>query len=249
MQHFHLDTPVLARYVQLNAEDNYGGSRLAIAELEVYGLPAPSTVRHVRRGPFHRDIRSARRSTRLASVQYIYHGLTVQPPKAHRRKGTTKMALYQRYPLQTAHRQRASIRFRDGTTLHLDQLTDAVLGSPHVTRVTRGRIDQIVEPGTDHRVRTASAVASAIGTNFIVRVRGKLSTFIVVEGAIQVRNGKGTQVVKSGEETTVNVGHAPTPPVPAPVGSDSAWTRNLPTPAVPENFALDGNGGGIIAGQ
>src|SRR5206468_3500060 len=89
----------------------------------------------------------------LAQVRYILHGLSVRPPGKGARKGAVKMALFDRYGLQTSSNQKASIGFHDGTVLHINENTDAVL-SGHVTHVNRGEVAEYLAPGTDHRVET-----------------------------------------------------------------------------------------------
>src|SRR5579875_2000588 len=81
---------------------------------------------------------SKKQPKNLATVRYILHGLSVQPPHHKTQKGRKNMKLYNKYFLQTKKNQRASIRFRDKTTLQMNQLTDLVLQNPHVTVVKRG---------------------------------------------------------------------------------------------------------------
>lgn len=164
---------------------------------------------------------------RLAQVRYIVHGLGVQPPHRRLHRGKRGSPLFQQYHLQTKAKQRASVAFRDSTILYLNQRTDAILTNPHVTRVRGGEVDEVHPPGTNHTVTTASAIATAIGTNFDVRVRGKRSTFIVVSGSLLVKNARGQVMVSKNQETTVRPNQPPTPP--APVDADAAigWTVPL----------------------
>src|SRR5947209_12097267 len=119
--------------------------------------------------------RATAASAAIAHVRYIHRGLSVQAPHRHAGRGKVKQALYSRYALQTTRQQVASVNFRDGTLLHLNQLTNAVLRSPAVTRVTGGEVVEQVVPGTRHQVQTSAAVASAVGTEFDVQVKGKLT--------------------------------------------------------------------------
>lgn len=173
--------------------------------------------------------------TRLAQVRYIRRGLSVQPPHRQMQAAVLKESLYQRYLLRTGAEQQASIRFRDGTTLHLNQRTDAVLSSPHLTVVQRGEIAQYLTPGTNHQIQTSSAVASAIGT-----------TFVVLHGALQVANPAGRVVVTSNHESVVTASTAPSPPSPVNARAVFAWTSGIPTPDLGEDVALDANGGTIV---
>jgi mannose-6-phosphate isomerase-like protein (cupin superfamily) len=164
------------------------------------------------------------KASALAHVRTIQRGLTVQPPKKRAVAGKKKMPLYNQYFLRTKRKQRASLAFKDGTILHMNQQTDAIL-SDHITRVKKGEVDEVVSPGTDHRVQTATAVAGAIGTEFDVReipAKLKITTakkgkkrkktekkvrartvFTVVEGSLLVENRKGSVVVKADQQTTV----------------------------------------------
>jgi hypothetical protein len=63
-------------------------------------------------------------------VRYIKHGLSVS--RAGKPKpGRIKMPLYGRDALSTKKNQGASLTFSDKTVLHLNQLTDAVLGKQY----------------------------------------------------------------------------------------------------------------------
>jgi streptogramin lyase len=163
----------------------------------------------------------------LANVRVIYHGLTVQVPHRKASKGKKKQRLYSQYLLRTGKRQEASIAFRDSTVLDLNQLTDAVLHDPKVTIVKRGEIDEIDRGGTHHQVRTATATASAIGTNFDVRVQGNQAVFIVDQGKVRVQTKGGQVLLHRNQETTV-VGNGPPSP-PQTVDADAAigWTAQL----------------------
>ena len=191
----------------------------------------------------------AGKAAAIAQVRWIHRGLTVQPPHRRATRAKVKQPLYSAYRLRTGSSQRASIKFRDGTILHLNQRTDALLRSPHLTTIQKGEAEEVVSPGTDHRIQTSIAIAAAIGTEFDVRVTPGRSTFIVVEGAIQVTSPKGSVVVKTNQETSVAPGQAPTPPAPVNAGAATSWTRGIPQPATPpgQNIALDANGGQVVA--
>src|SRR6266496_2950320 len=66
----------------------------------------------------------------LAQIRFIKGGVIVQPPKKKAGKGKVKQKLYNQYLLRTGPNQKSSICFKDGTVLHLNQRTDAVLKSP-----------------------------------------------------------------------------------------------------------------------
>ncbi len=186
-------------------------------------------------------------AARLAQVAFISGGLSVQPPHTKKRlKGKKKMPLYNKYFLQTLAKQRASIRFRDGTTLHMNQRTDAVLSSPHVTYVKKGEVYQSLTPGSNHKVQTATAIAAAIGTKFDVKVVPGGSIFIVVRGSLRVKNALGKQIVKTNQESIVVSKQPPSPPQPVDASKATSWTKGIPTPNLGENVALDANGGKVV---
>jgi hypothetical protein len=192
---------------------------------------------------------SAPKPKAVGNVHAIKRGLTVQPPHRPAGRGKVRQSLYSQYGLQTKRQQKASVAFRDGTLLHMNQQTNVVLRSPTTTYVSRGEVDQVSVPGSNHQVQTASAVASAIGTQFDSRVHGKTTIIVVVEGAVLVKNAKGSVVVKTNQQTTVVKGKPPQAPVPADAAAQTSWTKALPPPDQPlgENAALDANGGGVVA--
>ena len=192
---------------------------------------------------------TAGRPSVLAEVRFIHLGLTVQPPKSPPQAGRVQQALYQEYALRTDKQQRASIGFVDRSVLHLNQLTDAVLRSPSLTYVDHGEVSQVLEPGTQHRVQTATALAAATGTSFDVRAADHQSLFLVVEGSLLVSNPMGSVVVKTNEATLVVAGKAPGAPFAIDAKGAIGWTAGLsaPDPPLETNIALDANGGHVIA--
>jgi hypothetical protein len=249
LQRFVFPEPVLARYIQLVVVDNYGNPKsVIIAEFEAVGHPATSSFRAEARVMRWKQSASKKPSP-LGQVRKIVRGLGVAAPKDKLRTGHVRQSLYSRYALRTLKKQQAGIQFRDGTMLYLDQNTDAVLNSPTQTTVKRGVTEQKIEPGTDHSITTGSATADAIGTDFVTYVQGKLTSIYVVEGAVLVHNQFGSVVVKTGQFTTVQKGSAPQQPAsyngtqnPNPSG----WSQKLPDPHLPQNFALDANGGRVV---
>jgi hypothetical protein len=188
-------------------------------------------------------------SSPLGHVSYIYHGLSVQPPQQAAAPGKLKESLYNAYLLATAAQQKATITFQDNSLLEINQLTAAVLRSASVTAVQHGEVEQQVTPGTNHQIVTASAVCSAVGTHYDVRATRLLTIVTVIEGAVLVRNARGSVVVTTGEQTRVRRGRRPTAPVPVDTSTLTAWTNALPPPAQPIgiNIALAANGGTIGA--
>lgn len=182
----------------------------------------------------------------MASVRYIKGGLSVAPPHHKRGRGKKGQKLFNQYDLQTQSSQRASIGFKDKTVLHMNQQTDVVLRSPHLSYVQKGEVYEALTPGADHRVQTASAIATAIGTKYDVRVKQGVTEVIVAHGAVEVHNKKGKVLVKTNQETVVRQDQKPSKPKAVDAQSATAWMNTIPTPALPENLALDVNGGRVV---
>jgi len=188
------------------------------------------------------------KSGSLAKVRAIKRGLLVAPPSRQYAKGKVKESLASKYALRTGRKQLASLAFFDGSILHLNQLTDAVLRSASVTTVKKGEVDQITQPGTDHKISTAVATASAIGTEWDTRCNKKLCVFTDVEGAVLVQGKVGAPVtITTGQQTTVRKGKAPTRPISVDTGAVTSWVHVLP-PAPSSlgiNLGLSANGGTV----
>lgn len=181
----------------------------------------------------------ARTHHQVAQVHFIYRGLFVWPPHHRRSHGKVRMPLFDQYFLQTLEKERASLHFGDGTTLYMNQRTDVVLRSPHLTLVRQGEVDEVVHQGTNHKVQTATAVAAAVGTNFDVRVVRRGTYFIVAHGALQVSNAKGTVIVQANQETFVTRHHAPRPPQLVDAQTAIRWTRLMPPARLVQTVAVD----------
>ena len=253
LQKFALPKHTVARYVQLLAKSNHGGNRVAIAEFEVYGRASTTAFSDTLATIFpertEASSRTPRKASPLAIVRAIIRGLTERPPHQNQRTGHVKDPLQSQYGLQTLRLQKAGVAFRDGTTLQIAPQSSLLLRDAHITTVNSGKVEELVAPGTDHRVQTAAAVASAVGTRFLVIVKGKLTTVAVIEGAVRVRTKHHSVLVKTGQETTVRPGHRPSTPRPDPnLKQQVGFAGSLPAPPLPVNIALDYNGGRIISG-
>ncbi|MCA1598631.1 MAG: FecR domain-containing protein, partial [Chloroflexi bacterium] len=226
------------------------------AALLVAGFASVPTPTSANKAPVHKKAVRAK-SAAVAHVRYIKRGLTVRAPKRPAHKGHKKEALYSAYFLHTGTKEKASLQFGDGSLLSINERTDAELRSPDVTFVKSGEVDQQLRPGTSHKIQTATAVAAAIGTEVDVKVvpckkgrcaGGSKTIITVVEGAVEVSNAHGTQVVKTDQRTVVQPNSAPTPPKQADGQTATVWTHEVPPPAKPigQNAALDSNGGGLV---
>ncbi len=179
-------------------------------------------------------------------VRYILHGLTVTPPKAKSMKGKVKLPLFNQYGVRTGTAQKASIAFHDGTLIHFNQHTDALLASPTVTTLKSGEIQEVLKPGTNHQIQTASALGAATGTIIDVKVVNNKATYVVLEGALRVTTKHGSVLVKTNQKTTVIGSNKPTQVTTVNAAQVTSWSAGIPAPTVAEeNFALDANGGRV----
>ncbi len=182
----------------------------------------------------------------IGVVRYILHGLTVTPPKHKSRPGKVKLPLFNLYGVRTGTAQKASIAFHDGTLIHLNQHTDAILFSPTVTQLRNGEIQEVLKPGTNHQVQTASALGAATGTILDVKVKNHKATFTVIEGALRVSSKHGSVVVKTNQQSSVTGQKKPTPPVTVDAAKVTNWSNSIPpTSPAEKNVALDANGGRV----
>jgi hypothetical protein len=179
-------------------------------------------------------------------IRYILHGLTVTPPRHKSMPGKLKLPLFNLYGVRTGTSQKASIAFHDGTLIHLNQHTDAILSSPTVTKLKNGEIQEVLKPGTNHQVQTASALGAATGTVLDVKVKNKKATFTVLEGALHVVTKHGSVLVKTNQQSSVTGQQKPTPVVHVDASKVTNWSSAIPPSTRAEkNVALDFNGGRI----
>jgi hypothetical protein len=229
------------------------GSTLALVWVAALPDAGAASASHAR-APSHAR---TSKSSQIAQVRAIVRGLGVQPPRKVLGKGKVREPLFSLYLVRTRVAEKASLGFSDGTVLQMNQRTDAVLSSSSATKVKNGEVDQIMQPGTKHQVKTATATASAIGTNWDTKCRKQSCNFTVAEGAVKVSarvrvNGKiknFSVIVKTGQQTTVRNGRSPTKPKAVNVKKVLGWTTSLPSPPVTlgQNIALDANGG-VVTG-
>lgn len=167
------------------------------------------------------------RPVAFAHVRYIIRGLTVEPPSHSPLPGKPAMPLFNRYGLLTQRHQKASVRFGDGTTLYLNESTQIALRNPYVTVLRHGEVDEVHQPGTQHVVETASAVAAAAGSNFDVLIQGKTTVFIVAQGQLRVRTKMGSIRIGKNQQTVAALNHAPSAPRNVNAQQAIAWAKPL----------------------
>lgn len=195
---------------------------------------------------FSSAVASARTAPALASVRFIVHALSVTPPHGSARPAHVGDPLFASYGLRTGVGARASIRFADATVLHVNQRTDLVLQSAQVALLRRGEVALVDSPGRHHQIETATALATAIGTLYDVRIERQsgsssyaptpaaqtfppgTTTISVVSGAVRVSNVYGRVTVNAGEWTHVPPGRPPTTPTRHNARGDISWSAGLP---------------------
>ncbi len=129
----------------------------------------------------------------------------------------------------TRDRSRIKMLFRDDSILTLGSNSRLVIRkylydpgnrkAESIYELADGRLRSVVNsPG--FKVTTPTAFAAARGTLFTVAydADANMTRILVTEGEVEVRNADpavaGSQIVRSGEETSVSAGQPPTPPAP-----------------------------------
>src|SRR5947209_3496429 len=167
------------------------------------------------------------RPGQLAVVSIIVRGMKEQPPNRAFRKAKIRDRLFSRYFLRTGRKQKARLQLADGTTLNINQRTDAILRDPHHLTVRSGEVDQIDARGSTHQISAATAVAAALGTNFDVKVTHGKVFITVVGGRVDVRNPGGRVRVRPNQQTGVIGRGGPSRPKHVNAQAITAWTRGL----------------------
>ena len=121
----------------------------------------------------------------------------------------------------------------DGARIALGPNTEVVLREPDRPRgwrVTLGRVWATITGGKRLEVRAPGAIAAAEGTTFQVDVAEDGTTVLtVVEGTVQFYNDLGNVTVLGSQQSTAQVGQAPTRPTIVDPSSLTAWEANLQT--------------------
>ena len=179
----------------------------------------------------------------IATVLGFQGGLRVQPPRRPLEQAKLRQQLFNAYRAQTQASQRASLRFGDGSVLRMNQRTDLLLRSATLVRVSGGEVAIVENSGIHHQIQTATALTSALGTEFDVRIAppatssyGKsparfppgTTTVSVVTGTVVVSNQYGRVTVTPNHWTHVVPGRAPTTPTAHNARADVRWANGLP---------------------
>lgn len=165
-------------------------------------------------------------ASQLARVQAILRGLGVKPPARTLHHGKVADPLYARYLLATGKRQKASLRFGDGSIMYLNNRTDVELRDPFTSIVRAGEVDQADARGT-HRILTATASVTALGTNLDVKIVRGVVFVTVVSGRVSVRNAGARVLVGKNQQTVVRRRRPPSGPRRVNARKIIAWTNDF----------------------
>jgi tetratricopeptide (TPR) repeat protein len=121
----------------------------------------------------------------------------------------------------------------DGSRVALGPKTEVVLREPEKPRgwrVILGRLFASITNAPGLEVRAPAAVAAAEGTTFQLDVSEDGTTVLtVVEGAVRFFNDAGAVNVLTSQQSTAQVGQAPSRPIVVDAKSLTAWEANLQT--------------------
>ena len=166
-----------------------------------------------------------------ASVAAIVRGMSIAAPHTKVKPGTVGSDLQANYHALTGRAQLASLAMRDGTLIDLNSNTDVLIKDPLHTTISGGELFlSVVHGAASHQVQAGTAVAATKGTRFDVRYNAKTRSFVVtvVEGRVQVTNGKKSTLVNAGQQTTVVANRPPSPPKKVDLRAVVKWVTTLP---------------------
>lgn len=130
----------------------------------------------------------------------------------------------------------------DGARIALGPNTEVVLQEPDRPRgwrVALGRVWAAITGGQRLEVRAPGAIAAAEGTAFQLDVSEDGTTVLTVaEGKVRFYNELGSVAVLSSQQSTAQVGQAPTRPIVVDPASLTAWEANLRTLIVTLEYPL-----------
>ncbi len=132
----------------------------------------------------------------------------------------------------------------DGARIALGPGTEVVLeeaNQPHGWRVVLGRVLTYFSGSQRLEVRTPGAIAAAEGTVFQIDVGDDGATVLtVVEGKVQFYNELGSTLVLGSQQSTAEVGKAPTRPIAIDPGTLTAWEADTRTLLITPEYPLIG---------
>ena len=136
--------------------------------------------------------------------------------------------------VKTGARGKADLMFSNGTQVAMREnsqiqiVPPASSQSPLVIRVFGVFSEVFVRPRGRTQIKTAAAVAAARGTQYSVRVLENDQTVVTVsEGSVDFFNESGTVLVTAGNQSTSDVGAAPTAPVAVDASGLVQWSADI----------------------
>ena len=130
----------------------------------------------------------------------------------------------------------------DGARIALGPKTEVILKEPDRPkgwRVLVGRMMAFITGAKRLEVRTPGAVAAVEGTTFQIDVADDgTSVLTVVEGKVQFSNELGSVTVGDSQQSTAQVGQAPSRPIVVDPSSLTAWEANLQTMMISLEYPL-----------
>jgi hypothetical protein len=143
--------------------------------------------------------------------------------------------------LRTEGGGRARVQLRDGSILSLGSNSELkIVQHDPATQQTelelnygrvRSRVTQITKPGGKFQIKTPTAVAGVVGTDFIVVYEGGHMQVYVFSGVVQIIGLDGTVLatVNAGQYVDIYNGQVTGPnPTPPGVGQDNIGQTNIP---------------------
>jgi ferric-dicitrate binding protein FerR (iron transport regulator) len=140
--------------------------------------------------------------------------------------------------IETAAAARVAIRFADGTSLRLDRGTRVRPLSASAVELAAGAV--YVDSDREEarfEVRTATATARDIGTQFEVRLIGDVLRLRVRSGTVELADDKRSVVGRAGTEITMTADSATSRPF-APFGVEWDWAAQTAPPVEMEGQTL-----------
>jgi tetratricopeptide (TPR) repeat protein len=139
-------------------------------------------------------------------------------PSATWQPATVGQKLVWHERLRTGEDSRAAVRMSDASILRVDELTETEILPPEVASA-KPTVD--LKQGTGYffsreksreiNVKTPAANGAIRGTEFVVTVAANgQSSFIMLDGEVEVSNAQGSVLVQSGERADAEPGHKPT---------------------------------------
>lgn len=129
--------------------------------------------------------------------------------------------------IETGDRQRAALRFADGTSVRIDTRSRLSVIAAAVIELTAGAV--YVDTGRESgrfEIRTPVATARDLGTQFEVRLIDAQLRLRVRTGAVELRGGTQSVSARPGTEVLWSTAGVVSRPV-AVHGADWAWTSRL----------------------